>query len=189
MSEPELIGGQGIPYAWSMSFCMNGALVVALPLCGWLGDVVGRFLNDEERGFRVVMRAGISITILIAIPAFAMICTRNVFLALLGQFCFVCSLSLYGANLPAFMISQFPPHRRYSGLGIGKFCTFIFYLPLVLPAIPVIVLIWILIISVQFCQRFIRGLCSTNSVSLGILRFKESKTIYFHGIGNKHVSC
>lgn len=29
------------------------------------------------------------------------------------------SVALFGSNLPAFMVSQFPVRSRYSGIGIG----------------------------------------------------------------------
>ena len=41
--------------------------------------------------------------------------------AVIGQGCLLIAVALFGSNLPAFMVSQFPVRNRYSGIGIGKF--------------------------------------------------------------------
>jgi len=39
--------------------------------------------------------------------------------AVVGELLLLIPVALFGANLPAFMVAQFPPHRRFSGVGIG----------------------------------------------------------------------
>lgn len=45
-----LIGGDGIPNAWLITFFLNCALVVALPLGGMFGDYIGQVSSNEEKG-------------------------------------------------------------------------------------------------------------------------------------------
>ena len=48
------------------------------------------------------------------------IATRTIGGAILGQSCLLIAVALFGSNLPAFMVSQFPIRNRYSGIGIGQ---------------------------------------------------------------------
>jgi hypothetical protein len=66
------------------------------------------------------MQAGMTLMLFTAVPAFALISTRSIGGVLLGQSCLIIAVGLYGANLPAFMVSQFQERTRYSGVGIGK---------------------------------------------------------------------
>jgi MFS family permease len=120
MSSPALIGGTGVPNAWWINFAMNAALVVVFPFCGRLGDYVGSVIRDDDRGFQLTMQAGMTLMLFTAVPAFALISTRSIGGVLLGQSCLIIAVGLYGANLPAFMVSQFQERTRYSGVGIGK---------------------------------------------------------------------
>lgn len=108
-----------VPYAWWIIIFMNISLVFLFPVFGLLGDYLGKVLHNEQRGFVVVMSAGLITGILLAIPAFLAICTATFPGACFGAFCFVLIVSIFGSNLPAFMTGLFRPEQRYIGVGIA----------------------------------------------------------------------
>lgn len=119
LSDPHLIGGEGVNYAWQLNFLMNFALVFVFPFAGMLGDYVGVKVGDEDRGLKIVMILGALFMVTFAVPCFLLICTRQLPYVIIGLLGFVVSMALFGANLPAFMCSLFSPHLRYSGVGIA----------------------------------------------------------------------
>jgi hypothetical protein len=123
MNKPSLIGGDGIKSAWAINFSMNFTLVLAFLVAGYIGDMIGTRINDTSKGFRYSLQSGAILIMITSIPSFYLISTRSIYCALLGQFILVIGISLYGGNLPAYMVSQFFINTRYSGIGIGKFCT------------------------------------------------------------------
>ena len=120
MNKPSLIGGDGIKSAWTINFLMNLVLVLGFLIAGFIGDLVGTRINDTNKGFRYTLQSGAILIMLSAIPSFYLISTRTISGALIGQFILVVGISLFGGNLPAFMVSQFFINTRYSGIGIGK---------------------------------------------------------------------
>jgi MFS family permease len=108
-----------IPFTWVINFFATIGLIICFPLCGLLGDMFGEKYENHEKGFILVMKMGLISAILLSIPAFLSICTKSELGAVLGQFCFVLSLSLFGSNLPAYMLVRFPASKRYSGIGFS----------------------------------------------------------------------
>ena len=145
MSKGYLIDGTGndiqgdddirtvVPYAWTINFVMNVMVAICLPLGGLFGDWIGsnyikfnslgynwkEMLVTQEKGFQYGLIIALLIAIIVVIPGFALICTKSVEGAILGQTLFVIFVSMYGGNLPAFMVSLFDIKLRYSGVGIS----------------------------------------------------------------------
>lgn len=119
LSSPSLIGGDAVSHAWVINFSANVALVVAFPWAGILGDTMGRKLGNARTGFRLVMMAGVSVMAVLAVPAFMLLGTRTIWGVLLAELVFIVAMSLFGANLPAYMVSLFPVSLRYTGVGVG----------------------------------------------------------------------
>jgi len=139
MADPQLVGDNPDQHdqqfleraAWGLIFFANLLLVVGLPLAGLLGDRVGEAMCDADRGMRCVMKLGLLLMMLLAVPAFMLISyssrigssigggAMNVLGAAVGELLLLTPVALFGANLPAFMVAQFPPHRRFSGVGIA----------------------------------------------------------------------
>jgi len=136
-----LIGGGGTPYAWTINFAANCALVAALPACGAAGDALGARLGDAQQGFRAAMQMGTLLMLALALPAFALVASGSARGAVLGQVgaigrtslpvpvgtlphftrrvpppqaCLLVPIALFGANLPAFLVAQVPPSACYS---------------------------------------------------------------------------
>ena len=80
-----LIGAPGTPYAWTINFAMNCALVAALPPCGAAGDALGGRLGDTQQGFRAAMQMGTLLMVALALPAFALIASGTSQGAVVGQ--------------------------------------------------------------------------------------------------------
>lgn len=126
MSQSTLIGegNQSMAHiAWALILAANLCLVVLLPLCGMLGDIVGREFEEQgqDHGRRLTMQAALLLMMLIAWPAFYLISHCTVSGAVTGVALLLFPVALYGANLPAFMVAQFPRGCCYSGVGIGKY--------------------------------------------------------------------
>lgn len=68
-----LIGGDGVPSAWLINFLMNCALVCLFPLGGALGDLAGKLIENEDKGFRLLMQIGTLVMIITAVPAFGLV--------------------------------------------------------------------------------------------------------------------
>lgn len=120
MQEQQLSGG--IKHGWIITFAANLALVVALPLGGSFGDFNGKMLMNVDKGIRFSLQFALLLMIAFSIPAFLLILTDNLLLVVIGQILFIIPVAIYGANLPAFMVSQFVVQFRFSGIGIGKKC-------------------------------------------------------------------
>jgi hypothetical protein len=80
-----LIGGGGTPYAWTINFAANCALVAALPACGAAGDALGARQGDAQQGFRAAMQMGTLLMLALALPAFALVASGSARGAVLGQ--------------------------------------------------------------------------------------------------------
>ena len=72
-----LIGGDGVPSAWLINFLMNCALVCLFPLGGALGDLAGKLIGNEDRGFCVLMQLGTVVMIVTAVPAFGLVSNKR----------------------------------------------------------------------------------------------------------------
>ena len=72
-----LVGGTGVPSAWLINFLMNCILVCFFPVGGALGDFMGRVLENEDKGFRVVMQVGTVLMMITAVPAFGLVSFLN----------------------------------------------------------------------------------------------------------------
>ena len=117
MAREDLIGGNGIKHSWLINFVMNIMLILFFPISGCLGDYLGEVFADKNEGNRKIMQFSAIFIAIISIPAFYMIATRVTLLAVIGQFLFVIGLSLFGGNLPAFMLRKFEYSLRCSGIG------------------------------------------------------------------------
>ena len=149
MSQSELIGRGGQQdardIAWGLIFAANVCLVALLPLCGSIADGtaarqdryvytvcvvtslsrvcwtgVGRYLRDDDKGLRLTIQAGLLLTMLLALPAFSLISRCTLAGAVAGEVLLLLPIALFGAGLPAFMVSQFPKNQCFSGVGIGS---------------------------------------------------------------------
>lgn len=123
LSSDQMMGGEGrelhVTTAWKINFISNVSLFAAFPFAGYLGDVVGKYYQSPSIGCTRVMQAGLIIMIVFVIPAFYSISTGTMVGIFIAEFIFCVSLSLFGANLPAFMCRQFKPRLRYSSMGIS----------------------------------------------------------------------
>ena len=72
-----LVGGDGVPSAWLINFLMNCALVCLFPLGGALGDLAGKLIGNEDRGFCVLMQLGTVVMIITAVPAFGLVSNKR----------------------------------------------------------------------------------------------------------------
>ena len=93
-------GEQGKSMSWTINFIMNLILVLAFPVSGHLGDMMGKQLGNEDEGFRRIMQIGSGSLFLLAIPAFAIIQSKSVAAVIIGEMIFLICLSLFGSNLP-----------------------------------------------------------------------------------------
>jgi hypothetical protein len=105
--------------AWQVNFLGSTFLFSLFPVAGHIGDLAGRYLKDPALGCVRVMQFGISMMILLVLPAFYFISTGTVIGIVAAEAIFCISLALYGANLPAFLCRQFKPTLRYSSIGIS----------------------------------------------------------------------
>lgn len=81
------------------------AYTILLPLMGRIGDRVGR---------RTMMLAGLVAILLLALPAFLLVTSGNVGLALLGQLIFVVAITIYGGGCYTFFIEIFDTRTRFT---------------------------------------------------------------------------
>jgi len=120
MQDTDLIGDHPIRNAWVLSFVANCCLVGLLPLGGWLGDSLGSALQNVQQGIFLALQIAQVLMISVVLPAFFLILTKSFYLVVLGQWLLILPIALFGGNLPAYMISQFPPPVRYTGVGLGE---------------------------------------------------------------------
>ncbi len=121
MQDSDLIGYNGVAAAWRISFVANFCLVLALPIGGRVGDVFGIAIGDTRKGSLYAMELACFMMVVLVIPAFLCIMTRETGYALFGQFLFLAPVAIYGANLPFFMMSMIECKKlRYTAMGIGE---------------------------------------------------------------------
>lgn len=122
MQDPLLIGGDAVNYAWHISFISNLCLVFSLPMGGTVGDFISQSLGNNFKGSRYALEIACILMMVLVIPAFLLIMTREPGYALFGQFLFLAPVALYGANLPYFMMKMVNQRNlRYTSMGLGKF--------------------------------------------------------------------
>jgi MFS family permease len=119
MEDPFLIGGEGISCVWTVTFCINLMLCAGLPLGGYTGDRIGQWLQNETKGFATAMQLGCVILILVVVPAFLLLINRTILGTIAAQIMLAIPLILFGGNLPAMLMTLFPPYVRYSGVGLA----------------------------------------------------------------------
>ena len=81
---------------------------------------VGRFVRDDDKGLRITLQSGLLLTMVLALPAFSLISRCTLAGAVAGEALLLLPIALFGAGLPAFMVSQFPKNQCFSGVGIGS---------------------------------------------------------------------
>ncbi|WP_229117615.1 MFS transporter [Enemella evansiae] len=81
------------------------AYTILLPIMGRIGDRVGR---------RTMMLAGLAAILVLALPAFLLVTSGNVALALLGQLLFVLAITIYGGGCYTFFIEVFDTRTRFT---------------------------------------------------------------------------
>lgn len=111
---------------WVVNFVMNGLLVIVFPLFGKFGDYMGKVYADPDMGIAMTMKLGLLCGILFPIPVMLLMCTGDIYHILAGYALLIITMSLFGSNLPAYLVGQFHKHQRYSGMGIGRYvmCTY-----------------------------------------------------------------
>jgi hypothetical protein len=86
-----------------------------------VGDVFSAAVGDSAKGTQYAMQLACFLMIVLVVPAFLCIMTRENGYALFGQFLFLAPVAIYGANLPYFMMSMIDCKKlRYTAMGIGK---------------------------------------------------------------------
>ena len=90
-----------------------------IKLCELALAGVGRFLKDDDKGLRLTLQSALLLSMVLALPAFSLISRCTLSGAVAGEALLLLPIALFGAGLPAFMVSQFPKNRCYSGVGIG----------------------------------------------------------------------
>jgi MHS family proline/betaine transporter-like MFS transporter len=121
LQDPDLIGGSGVQNVWLINLLSNMFLVVVLPIGGYFGDWLGvRMKDNPEKGTMLAMKLSIYGFLILLIPCFLLFMTRDGYLVTLGQCLLVIPIGVYGANLPAFLVSRFSVAMRFSGVGIGE---------------------------------------------------------------------
>ena len=121
MQDPSLIGGEAVDYAWYISFIANFCLVLSLPMGGSVGDFISKSVKSNAKGSAYTMQVACILMMILTIPAFLLIMTRQSGYALFGQFLFLAPVALYGANLPYFIMQMVNQRNlRYTAMGLGK---------------------------------------------------------------------
>ncbi|MBY0378558.1 MAG: MFS transporter, partial [Gammaproteobacteria bacterium] len=70
-------------------------------------------------GFLKVIRFGMAAMLLLSIPVFYLLSTGTIGWISLGMVLMSIAIAITYAPMNAYMISLFPPHYRYSGLGVA----------------------------------------------------------------------
>lgn len=93
---------------WALNTAMLGLLVLLMVPAGFIGN---------KQGAQRMVAVGCVISIVGALPAFALISTRTIGGAVAGQLILALAFATVGAGLPAFMVNQFPVHVRAVTMG------------------------------------------------------------------------
>lgn len=136
MTENSFIGEKNIvQQTWLISLCLNMLLVLALPIGGLLGDFTGNLMRNKYKGTISIMQLALCIAGVVIVPAYWVINNNyklsfsnsnfseincRTWIVAIAQLSLCVPLALFGGNLPAFMVSQFQPRFRYSGIGLGN---------------------------------------------------------------------
>lgn len=81
------------------------AYTILLPIMGRVGDRVGR---------RPMLFAGLAAILVLALPAFLLVTSGNVGLALIGQLIFVVAITIYGGGCYTFFVEVFDTRTRFT---------------------------------------------------------------------------
>jgi len=105
--------------AFLVNFIITLVMILIFPLAGWIGDVIGKYLNDRKAGNRVAMMIATVLMIFSALPAMYLITNKDILGMIFGLLIWIISISLFGANLPSFMVFKFSKKIRYLAIGIS----------------------------------------------------------------------
>jgi MHS family proline/betaine transporter-like MFS transporter len=106
----ETAGNLSRNQALGMNAFAMAAYTILLPLMGHIGDRVGR---------RPMLIGGAITVAVLAIPAFMLVTTGNVFLAVLGQVIFVIAITLYGGGCYTFFVEVFSTENRFTAAALS----------------------------------------------------------------------
>jgi len=96
--------------AFLVNFIITLVMILIFPLAGWIGDIIGN---------RETMMIGTLLMIVSALPAMWLITNSGLIGLTFGLLIWITSISLFGANLPAFMVFKFSQKIRYLAIGIS----------------------------------------------------------------------
>lgn len=101
----EIVGELTRGQALAVTSITLGTFAVLLPFFGKIGDNVGR---------RPMIYAGSLLIAIVAIPAFTMVSSGNLTLAILGGLLFTSAILVYGGGCYVFFLEIFPTRTRYT---------------------------------------------------------------------------
>ena len=107
---PEEGGDSGIESPFAISFGVQCLCIAIFPMAGAISDHVGLL--------PVMIAASVAL-VLSGVPVFMLISTGKTLNAVIAQVWLAFILAAVGAPLPAWFITRFPKHVRYTGVGIG----------------------------------------------------------------------
>lgn len=105
ISYVETVGGLSRNQALLLNGLAMLAYTLLLPLFGAVSDKVGR---------RPMMIAGTITLAVLAVPAFLLVTSGDLWLALLGQLIFVLAMTIYGGGCYTFFVEVFDPKTRFT---------------------------------------------------------------------------
>lgn len=101
----QTVGGLSRQQSLLLNALAMAAYTVLLPVFGAVSDKVGR---------RPMMIAGALFLAVLAVPAFLLVVSGNMWLALCGQMIFVLALTVYGGGCYTFFVEVFEPKTRFT---------------------------------------------------------------------------
>jgi MFS family permease len=102
-----------LPIVYLLMAAFNLALNLCLPLGGMLGDLLG---DNSYTGVRIVMQAATLVVLCSAIPIFMLFSIGTASSVTLGFIPAVISLSVFGSNLPVYILHQYSTMQRHVGV-------------------------------------------------------------------------